>query len=190
MNQLRRWARSPLTPFFVFGALTLIWHLGLVIVDADEIFYGSILGQRSLAGFLAEHYQTWSSRTVIETLFCVFSTLPRWVWRLADSAVILGLALALSRLLRGRAAPNARENWLLAALLWLYPWWYLSTAGWVVTTLNYLWPLAGLCLGFLMLLQPVVTFLAIGTLIAVCLVAFGIDCILMAFTDMGRPGRW
>ena len=48
----------------------------------------------------------------------------------------------------------------------------------------------GLCLGFLMLLQPVVTFLAIGTLIAVCLVAFGIDCILMAFTDMGRPGRW
>ena len=48
----------------------------------------------------------------------------------------------------------------------------------------------GLCLGFLMLLQPVVTFLTIGTLIAVCLVAFGIDCILMAFTDMGRPGRW
>ena len=41
-----------------------------------------------------------------------------------------------------------------------------------------------------MLLQPVVTFLTIGTLIAVCLVAFGIDCILMAFTDMGRPGRW
>ena len=48
----------------------------------------------------------------------------------------------------------------------------------------------GVCLGFLMLLQPVVTFLTIGTLIAVCLVAFGIDCILMAFTDMGRPGRW
>ena len=33
-------------------------------------------------------------------------------------------------------------------------------------------------------------FIAIGTLIAVCPVAFGIDCILMAFTDMGRPGRW
>ena len=151
MNKLRQGLRNPLTPFFVFGALTLVWHLGLVIVDADEIFYGSILGQRSLVGFLVEHYQTWSSRTVIEALFCVFSTLPRWVWRLADSAVILGLALALSRLLRGRAAPDVRENWLLAALLWLYPWWYLSTAGWVVTTLNYLWPLAGLGLGFLAL---------------------------------------
>ena len=151
MNKLRQGLRNPLTPFVVFGLLTLVWHLGLVIVDADEIFYGSILGQQSLVKFLIEHYQTWSSRTVIETLFCVFSTLPRWVWRLADSAVVLGLALALGRLLRGQNAPDNRENWLLAFLLWLYPWWYLSTAGWVVTTLNYLWPLAGLCLGFLAL---------------------------------------
>lgn len=117
MNKLRQGLRNPLTPFVVFGLLTLVWHLGLVIVDADEIFYGSILGQQSLVKFLIEHYQTWSSRTVIETLFCVFSTLPRWVWRLADSAVVLGLALALGRLLRGQNAPDSRENWLLAFLL-------------------------------------------------------------------------
>ena len=122
-----------------------------MIVDADEIFYGSILGQQSLVKFLIEHYQTWSSRTVIETA----------VLRLLHPAPLglaaggqrrgAGLALALGRLLRGQNAPDSRENWLLVFLLWLYPWWYLSTAGWVVTTLNYLWPLAGLCLGFLAL---------------------------------------
>ena len=44
-----------------------------------------------------------------------------------------GFSPALGRLLRGQNAPDSRENWLLAFLLWLYPWWYLSTAGWVVT---------------------------------------------------------
>ena len=47
---------------------------------------------------------------------------------------------------------------------------------------------AGLVLGFVMLLKPVLTFLTLGYLVALCLVAFGVDCILLAFTDMGS--RW
>ena len=46
----------------------------------------------------------------------------------------------------------------------------------------------GLALGFLMLLRPVLTFVAVGYLIAFCLVAFGIECIVIAFSDMGS--RW
>ena len=47
---------------------------------------------------------------------------------------------------------------------------------------------AGLVLGFVMLLKPVLTFLTLGYLVALCLVAFGIDCILLAFSNMGS--RW
>lgn len=43
----------------------------------------------------------------------------------------------------------------------------------------------GLVLGFLMLLQPILTFVTLGYLIALCLVAFGVECILLAFSDMG-----
>lgn len=46
----------------------------------------------------------------------------------------------------------------------------------------------GLILGFLMLFQPFITFFTVGYLVAFLLIAFGIDCILMAFTDMGS--RW
>ena len=46
----------------------------------------------------------------------------------------------------------------------------------------------GLVLGFLMLLQPILTFVTLGYLIALCLVAFGVECILLAFSDMGS--RW
>ena len=46
----------------------------------------------------------------------------------------------------------------------------------------------GLVLGFLMLFQPFITFFTVGYLVAFLLIAFGIDCILMAFTDLGS--RW
>lgn len=143
---------QPFLPWLVLGVLTLVWHLGLVIVDGDEVFYGSVLGQQPLWEFLVQQYQGWSSRTVIEGFLCLFSTLPRWVWRLCDSAVIVGLALCLDRLVQGPAgetplpAARQKDRWVIACVLWLYPWWYLSTAGWVATTMNYLWPLAGLCL--------------------------------------------
>ena len=46
----------------------------------------------------------------------------------------------------------------------------------------------GLVLGFVMLLQPILTFLTLGYLIGLCLIAFGVECILLAFSDMGS--RW
>ena len=46
----------------------------------------------------------------------------------------------------------------------------------------------GLVLGFLMLFEPFLTFFTVGYLVAFCLIAFGIDSIIMAFTNMGS--RW
>ena len=48
--------------------------------------------------------------------------------------------------------------------------------------------LIGLVLGFLMLFQPFLAFFTVGYLVAFLLIAFGIDCIMMAFTDLGS--RW
>lgn len=48
--------------------------------------------------------------------------------------------------------------------------------------------LIGLVLGFLMLFQPFLAFFTVGYLVAFLLIAFGIDCITMAFTDLGS--RW
>lgn len=154
MKTLNRsfWAR--LAPYGVFFVLTLLWHMDLVLVDVDEAFYGAVIGQQPLWEFLVRQYESWSSRTVIELFLCIFSSLPRLVWRLADSAVLLLLAVCLGRLAGGPAPGRPlrpRDTWLLVCLLWLYPWWYLSTAGWVATTMNYLWPLAGLCLAFVSL---------------------------------------
>lgn len=46
----------------------------------------------------------------------------------------------------------------------------------------------GLVLGFMMLFQPFLALFTVGYLVAFLLLAFGVDCLLMAFTDMGS--RW
>ena len=46
----------------------------------------------------------------------------------------------------------------------------------------------GLVLGVLMLLQPFLALFTLGYMVGFLLMAFGIDCILMAFTDLGS--RW
>ena len=46
----------------------------------------------------------------------------------------------------------------------------------------------GLILGVLMLLQPFLALFTLGYMVGFVLIAFGIDCILMAFTDLGS--RW
>ena len=63
---------------------------------------------------------------------------------------------------------------------------YPGIAEWIISLLFPLW--LGLVLGFVMLLQPILTFLTLGYLIGLCLIAFGVECILLAFSDMGS--RW
>ena len=46
----------------------------------------------------------------------------------------------------------------------------------------------GLILGVLMLLQPFLALFTLGYMVGFVLIAFGIDCILLAFTDLGS--RW
>lgn len=104
--RLRALAFHPLTPCLVFGVFTALWHFGLVVVDVDEAFYGAVLGNQPLWEFLAGQYARWSSRTVIEFFLCIFSSLPRWVWRAADTAVLTGLVLAMVRLAGALARPG------------------------------------------------------------------------------------
>lgn len=66
MKTVKKIVQQPLLPWLVLGVLTLVWHLGLVIVDGDEVFYGNVLGRQPLWEFLMQQYEGWSSRTVIE----------------------------------------------------------------------------------------------------------------------------
>lgn len=129
-------------PCLALWAVLLAVHLHLTYVPGDEASYGAVMAHPldfgALLPFLARYYRTWSARILIEALFCIFSTLPVWIWRLLNPVMGALAAWLLGRALRLEKDPQGMA--LLCFLVYLYQWHYLSDAGWVVTSIAYLWP--------------------------------------------------
>ena len=136
MKRLQKFVQAPQAAYAALFCVMLACHLQFLYIPGDEAGYAAALGGNwnfaSMFAYVGGHYWTWSARMLTECLFCIFSAAPVLVWRIINPAIITACA------------------WLLAyALVFLYQWVNLKTAGWVVTTIAYLWPvcfgLAALC---------------------------------------------
>ena len=146
-----RWLLHPAAPYLALGAVLLALHAQLTLGTGDDPMYASILEGYSLWGFSVMHYYTWSARTLIEAVLCVAEALPTLLWRLADPALIALCAYWGARVLG--CERDAKAGWALAGLVLSYDWTAMRTAGWVCTTLVFVWPLAAA----LTAVQPLVT---------------------------------
>lgn len=88
--------------------------------------------------FLKSRYNIWSSRLVIEFFLVVLLQFPKVIWCLLNSLVIVLLEYSISELF----LKDKKYTGVVLLLLILYPWREMSSAGWIATTLNYLWPLS------------------------------------------------
>lgn len=143
MNMLRRSVgravRSRIVPYVALYAVLLALHLQFTLGTGDDPMYAAMLDQYSLAYFSLWHYYTWSARTLIEAVVCIVEALPAIVWRLADPLCITLCAACIVRLARLEDRPAGR--WAVCGLTLCYPWQDMSSAGWVCTTLVFVWPL-------------------------------------------------
>lgn len=137
--------------FFGLFCFMLVLHLAMSVELGDDLMYRDMLNRMSLWEFLTEHYATWSARSLVEAVLCTVAALPAAVWRVADAALV-----ALCAVLAARLAGVENNVWgaLAAVLCFLsYDWTALSSAGWMCTTLVFVWPLAAALAGA----QPLVT---------------------------------
>ena len=143
MNMLRRSVgravRSRIVSYVALYAVLLALHLQFTLGTGDDPMYAAMLDQYSLAYFSLWHYYTWSARTLIEAVVCIVEALPAIVWRLADPLCITLCAACIVRLARLEDRPAGR--WAVCGLALCYPWQDMSSAGWVCTTLVFVWPL-------------------------------------------------
>ena len=139
----RAMLQDPRLPYLTLFCVMLAFHLAVMYQPGDEAFYGSIMKDLSdwpsLWRMLQTHYRTWSARLLVETLFCIFSMLPPLAWRLVTPVLITAGVWVLAYGLRLEQRANA--GWLLCVLTYLYQWWYLAEAGWIVTSIAYGWAL-------------------------------------------------
>ncbi len=117
-----------------------LMHLNCDNLLLDDWVFAEVLdlGENPLA-FLANRWQTWSSRLLIEGVL-VLVTHSIWAWRLLDCAAMTILAYGLYRLAGCQRRPSMLC--LSAMMVTAIPFAVLRSTGWMATSVNYYWPLA------------------------------------------------
>lgn len=127
--------------YALIGILLLVVHAFMQTGTHDDAWFGEMLGaNNSLFGYLMWRYQEWSSRIPVEAAFVLFTGWNLWVWRIVDSLMILLMIYSISKVF----VWENRQKYILPifVLLALIPLGMLHSAGWITTTICYIWPAA------------------------------------------------
>lgn len=135
-------ARSAAVPFALLALVLFAMHVNMSLGLNDDAMYATYLSKfETLGGFWKWSYVSWSSRLLIEGIILYIIHLP-WLWRVLDTAMLVLAAFSIWRLADPQKKLGAASAWTVCGLVMLYPLYQLNSAGWVVTTLVYVWPLA------------------------------------------------
>lgn len=123
-------------PFILFFALMFVMHL-IMGLNGDDIRYSKVLSNQTLVDYIHFRYYNWSSRVVIESILIVIARQNMILWKILDCVIFTVGAYYTIKLVNYR---NSKHIMFLGVLLFLmYPFHEMASAGWMATTLNYLW---------------------------------------------------
>ena len=106
--------------------------------SVDDLWYVGLLDKYTLGGYLYERYFTWAGRMIPEAVGVLMANFPIMIWRILDSIIYVGIAWMLGKIL----GESRRYTRLICCTLWMtYPFMHMNSAGYVITTVNYTWPL-------------------------------------------------
>jgi len=126
-------------PFIVFAFLMLVLHFGMTPFG-DDLVYGGVFSKQPVLSFMIDSYFTWSSRIFIMPVAAFFAGQNFALFSVVDTFFYFLLPFMISKLF---VTENKWENnWIIVFLLACVPFVsMMDTAGWVITTIHYLWPL-------------------------------------------------
>lgn len=131
-------------------AYFLAFHLALTGFNRDDLTNMKVLatfdGLGGALDYLVDRYAHWSSRTLADLFMVVFTGIPAIIWKIADTMVATSCAYLMAAIAGTLYGTGWRAFVKPAAFVMvaLYPFFDMKTSGWVATTVNYLWPMAGL----------------------------------------------
>ena len=138
--QIHNLKNSKYLPFLFLGAVMLIFYATATAKFGDDVYFMTRNPlQNGIIAMNIDVYHNWSSRMFIFPTMVALSLLPIWLWRILDTAIWSMLAVTISKLF---TKEECGSNWFIVALMMLYPYWHMSTAGWIATTTNFTWPLS------------------------------------------------
>lgn len=125
---------------FVFFALM---HATFVGFTNDDSYFVILRGEwSSLLDLLVYRYRTDSSRVLSEAILFTLVKYPFICWQILDVLICVLTYHSLTVLLVNNK--YSKDNVLVFLAFAIYPFMHMGSAGWICTSLNYLWPLATL----------------------------------------------
>ena len=123
-------------PYVVLATLLLIFHFCINTYFGDDLAFSEKLNDVSLFPWLAERYQTWSSRTINEFFLVTVTRVPI-LWKFLDTGITVLGAWAIFRLVGNKDSRIIR--WIICALLLCLPAYLYCSCGYMATTIGYFW---------------------------------------------------
>lgn len=126
-------------PIMVFTFFILLLHF-FISPSRDDLTYGNVYYKIPVLAFISQAYYGWSSRIIIMPVAAFFAGNPFVLFSVFNITMFFLLAMMISKLF---VYENKRKmNWIIVLLLASVPIVsMLTTAGWIVTSIHYLWPL-------------------------------------------------
>lgn len=127
-------------PFFILLIIWGMYHILILPCYADDVnLFQNVLDGTTMSEFLSSRYYSWSSRILIELVLVKMVEYPV-LWKILDTFLMVALTYMLSKLLD----KSHKYAWFVSFFMLIYPFIDMSNAGWISTTLNYLWPMCGI----------------------------------------------
>lgn len=139
MQTLKKIKSSSYFPFLLLFCIYMVIHLLCTINFGDDPIFSQI-PQSEILSRLRWNYYNWSTRLIIEFVYYNLYHFPLIIWRILDSLIMVLIAYSIMKLFS--TTISKKTSYLICALVLLYPFIQMSSAGWISTTANYTWPLA------------------------------------------------
>lgn len=135
----KKFSKTNIAILAAFFLIFLILHTRMNYTAGDfEVFADEPDTYESLFAWLKFRWDTWSSRLLVETVLSYITSSPPAVWVLLNCFIYTHMTYRIAKLVDGK---NFSLTLAVTALLVLtYPFLEMREAGWMATTLNYLWP--------------------------------------------------
>lgn len=139
-EKFNKFYKSSYIPFVILAIVLLIIHIRMKINFGDDIVVKARFMNQGFWTTLVEEYYTWSSPSIPIAIMYVLLLLPQIVFKISNILMVLLAAYSISIITNHTNSKNV--NWMIAIFTMLYPFSQMSTAGWIVTSVVYMFPLA------------------------------------------------
>ena len=127
-------------PYLLLIVALLVLHLHMDLTTGDTADFAEQLSKRTVLEYIEFRYFEWTSR-ILSELVLIFIIHSPVIWTIVDIGAWVLLYWSIIRLARSFGAER-EASWLALTLILCYPFATMSEAGWIPTTVSYVFPVS------------------------------------------------